>query len=52
MESIGLANTYSPMDSLVLWHFPEQFIVPPFATITSHSGAGYKKQFNYFATLQ
>ena len=34
MESIGLVNTYSPMDSLILWHFPEQFIVPPFAIIT------------------
>ena len=34
MESIGLVNTYSPMVSLILWHFPEQFIVPPFATIT------------------
>ena len=25
MESIGLFNTYSPMDSLILWHFPEKF---------------------------
>ena len=34
MESIGLVNTYSPMDSLILWHLPEKFIVPPFAIIT------------------
>ena len=52
MERIGLVNTYSPMVSLILWHFPEQFIVPPFATITWHSGVGYKKQFNSLATLQ
>ena len=52
MESIGLVNTYSPMDSLILWHLLEQFIVPPFAIITWHSGAGYRKQFNSFAILQ
>ena len=38
MESIGIFNTYSPNLSLILWNFPEQFIVPPFATITWHSG--------------
>ena len=27
MESIGLVNTYSPMDSLILWHLPEQNVV-------------------------
>ena len=43
MERIGLINTYYPMVSLILWHFPEQFIVPPFATITWHYGVGYRK---------
>ena len=43
MESIGLVNTYSPMDSLILQHFLEQFMVPPFAIITWHSGVGYRK---------
>ena len=52
MESIGLVNTYSPMDSLILWHFPEKFMVPSLATITWHFGAGYRKQFNYLAILQ
>ena len=52
MESIVLFNTYSPMVSFILWHFPEKFIVPPFATITWHSSVGYRKQFNSLATLQ
>ena len=34
MERIGLFNKYFPTVSLILWHFLEQFIVPPFATIT------------------
>ena len=52
MEIIGLFNIYSPMDSLILWRFPEKFMVPPLATITWHSGTGYKKQFNSLAILQ
>ena len=52
MESVGLFNTYSPMESLILWQFLEQFIVPPFATISWHSGVGYRKQFNSLSTLQ
>ena len=52
MDSTGIFNTYYPMVSLILWHFPEKFIVPPFATITWHFGAGYRKQFNSLATLQ
>ena len=52
MESIGLFNTYSPMDNLILWHFPKQFIIPPLAIITWNFGVGYRKQFNYFAILQ
>ena len=52
MESIGVLNTYYPMVRLILWNFPDQFIVPPFETITWHAGAGYRKQFNSLASLQ
>jgi len=52
MKIIGLFNTYSPMDILILWHFLEKFMVPPFATITWHSDVGYRKQFNSLAILQ
>ena len=52
MESIGLFNTYFLMDSLILWHLPKKFMVPPLTTITWHSGAGSRKQFNSLAILQ
>ena len=52
MEWIGIFNTYSPMVSLILWHFLEKYIVPPFETITWNSGAGYRKQFNSLAIFQ
>ena len=52
MESIVLLNTYFPMVSLILWHFPENFIVPPFATISWHFVVGYRKKFNSLVTLQ
>ena len=52
MESIEQFNTYCSMVSLILWHFLDQFIVPPFSTITWHSGTGYGKQFNSLSILQ
>jgi hypothetical protein len=33
IEIIGLFITYSPIVRLILLHFPEQLIVPPYATI-------------------
>ena len=49
---IGLFNTYFPIARLILWHLPEQFIVPPSAIITWNSGAGYTKQLRTLANLQ
>ena len=51
MERNGLFNTFSLMVNLILWHFWEKFIIPPFATITWHSGVGYRKKFNSLSTL-
>ena len=52
MEIIGIFSTYSPIDRLILWHFPMQFMVFPSATITWNSGAGYMKKFKSLAILE
>ena len=52
MDSIRIFNTYSSMVIFILWHFPNQFTVPPFETITWFSGVGYRKKFNSSTILQ
>ena len=39
-------------EKLVLWHFPEQFIVPPSTIITWNSGVKYTKKLRILANLQ
>ena len=52
MEIIGLLNAYSSMVRIMLWNFLEQFMFPPFATITWHHRVGYRIQFRSLAILQ
>ena len=49
---MGLFNTYSPVVRVILWHFPEQLIVPPSTIITWNSGAWYIKQLRALYNLQ
>jgi hypothetical protein len=48
----GISNKYSPIVRLMLWHFLEQFMVPPSAIVTWNSGVRYMKQFEALANLQ
>ena len=52
MAIIGLFSTYSPIDRLILWDFPTQFMVFPSATITWNSSVGYMKKFKSLAILE
>ena len=51
MENIGL---FDHIPLWLAWYYGifEKFIVPPFATITWHFGARYRKQFNSLDILQ
>jgi hypothetical protein len=45
---MGLSKKYSPTVSLILWHLPKQFMVPPSAINTLNYDARNIKQIDKF----
>ena len=52
MEIMGLSKKFSLVLSLIIWHFPKQFMVPPSTIITWNSGVVNKNQLRSFSNLQ